>query len=77
MDDKRKDMHIDDRLKLLTTDCESLHDSCQQLHQMMVRQIEENDKKTAQLREQDQKIQQQNTAMLAAIRAYLDGMEGA
>lgn len=62
------ELSIDERLKFLLTSTESLHTSCQELHAAAAesrRQAEEYHART----------DAQQKAMLAAIRAYLDGTE--
>ena len=62
------ELTIDERLKFLLTSTELLHASCQELHAAAVQ-----DRERAEADRQEAHRQQR--AMLAAIRAYLEGME--
>lgn len=69
------EMTIDERLKFLLTSTESLHASVQELSATQARQIEEHDKRYQEQQQENAKQRQHQRAMLAAIRAYLEGLE--
>jgi septal ring factor EnvC (AmiA/AmiB activator) len=75
-------MSIDDRLRFLVTSTESLHAQSQELHQTVARQADEQVRLAAEQARQFQRSEKLNQelvkhqrAMIAAMRAYLEGME--
>jgi hypothetical protein len=74
--------NIDERLKFLLTSTESLHASCQELHAQAVQDRLKAEETTKQMEAQRAAYEQMRAdlhrhqvAMLAAIRAYLEGGE--
>lgn len=61
-------MTIDERFQFLLTSTESLHASCRELHAAAAESRRQAEAQTAEMHKQSR-------AMVAAIRAYLEGME--
>lgn len=65
---------IDERLKFLLTSTESLHDTVQEMSAEAARQREESRLQREQMQAQEERFQKLRIAMLAGIRAFLEGM---
>ena len=75
MPETPENLSIDDRLKFLLTSTESLHGSCQELHAAAVADRERAEADRARIEAQAQEMRKHQLALIAAIRAYLEGME--